>query len=65
MKSHIQAILINSSIMLFTTGSVHAGDQVSKDVPEKRKVLIELYTSQGCDSCPSAADLMGRLNALD
>lgn len=64
MKLRIHAILITSSLMLFTTGSVHAGDKGGRDVLEKKKVLIELYTSQGCDSCPSAADLMGRLGAL-
>ncbi len=39
-----------------------AKDESAADPP--RKVLVELYTSQGCDSCPSANDLLGRLAKL-
>jgi hypothetical protein len=31
----------------------------------KRMVLVELYTSQGCDMCPAAEEILGNLAALD
>ncbi|MDG3005059.1 DUF1223 domain-containing protein [Paludisphaera mucosa] len=33
--------------------------------PSKRMVLVELYTSQGCDMCPTAEEILGKLAAQD
>ena len=48
------------SLVAVPPGS-EAGDK-SGDAP--RKVLVELYSSQGCDSCPPASDLLGKLASL-
>lgn len=41
--------------------SLHASAQ--SVTPSGRAVLVELYTSQGCDMCPAAEEILGRLAA--
>ena len=43
-------------------GPVRGADAPAR-APEK-KVLVELYTSQGCDMCPKAVELLGALEGL-
>jgi len=52
--------------------SVGAGGALAQDVPRddlksesERKVLLELYTSQGCDMCPAAEKVLGALAERD
>ncbi len=40
------------------------GGDKSGDSTKAKKVLVELYSSQGCDSCLPASDLMGKLAGL-
>jgi hypothetical protein len=37
----------------------------SETDPSKRMVLVELYTSQGCDMCPAAEKILGSLAKAD
>ena len=52
--------------------SVSAGGVLAQDEPRddlksdsERKVLVELYTSQGCDMCPTAEKVLGALAERD
>jgi len=46
--------------LLLTGGPDRAVSAAERDEP-KRMVLVELYTSQGCDMCPTAEKMLGAL----
>jgi hypothetical protein len=50
--------------MLMAGGRDQAISAAERDEP-KRMVLVELYTSQGCDMCPTAEKILGALAERD
>src|SRR5277367_76 len=63
MRQRIDAL----ALLLPLVVAVAPGRGVSADEPEgsRRMVLVELYTSQGCDMCPTAEKLLGALAERD
>jgi hypothetical protein len=56
--------LLISITALALGGQVASGQSTSRDAT-KRMVLVELYTSQGCDMCPTAEKILGTLAEKD
>ena len=55
------ALLMTLLVTVWPNQAVSAGE---RDEP-KRMVLVELYTSQGCDMCPTAEKMLGALAERD
>ena len=52
---------VSLSVSLGLAAALSMGGPASAD-SVKRPVIVELYTSQGCNSCPPADELLGRLS---
>jgi hypothetical protein len=57
--------LVIAVIMTLGAAGAFAQSESGGDSHSNRKVLVELYTSQGCDMCPAAEELLGSLAARD
>ncbi len=49
-----------TAVLLLLFGQIATGQESDRGTSERR-VLVELYTSQGCDMCPTAEKILGAL----
>jgi hypothetical protein len=57
--------LLGPVAALMVTSAVFGAASAAEPVGPRRMVLVELYTSQGCDMCPAAEEYLGALAAKD
>ena len=57
----LAAGLLFAAADISACGSAGAGDPVKGSDPVKGFVVVELFTSEGCSSCPPADQLIARI----
>ena len=63
MNARISALALACLAMIAQARPASAQED-GKSASPRKKVLVELYTSQGCNSCPSANEFLGQLAGL-
>jgi hypothetical protein len=65
-RSSIQHLLMFSIIAFCAWSSAYASGQAAPAAPtaDTHPILVELFTSEGCSSCPPADDFVQKLDAL-
>ena len=57
-------IRMAATLALMAASTLAIADDRGPAGRPRKKVLVELYTSQGCNSCPSANDFLGQFDKL-
>jgi hypothetical protein len=64
MNNRLFAAVTVLSLVVFTAAAIAGGVDEAQTPEAGKKVLVELYISQGCNSCPPASKLLGQLGEL-
>jgi hypothetical protein len=62
-RRSVRGLMLAAVVAMANAGAY--GQSADPKSPGKKMVLVELYTSQGCDMCPAAEQMLGALSEQD